>query len=116
MRATKNGKMICVNTHNFEELESGVLSIVNVENRLFHAVRAVNQVENFCKKVGATLIVFPIISSEHLNLALTGNTCYVHYPYQVAFIDVGSDNVHPGPLQHRRWADWLTALHNRKDS
>jgi hypothetical protein len=111
-RATecKNNKVKHINTHSFEASESGSLAIVSAENRLYKALIAVNQVENFCCKIGAKLILFPLISSESLRLHLSSNLCYYENAYQPNFIDLGSDQLHPGPQQHKAWANKLKTI------
>lgn len=99
-----------INTYDFDASETGSLAVVNEENRLYKALIAVNQVENFCSKIGAKLILFPLISSESLRLHLSGNQCYYENSYQINYIDIGSDGVHPGPEQHKVWAKRLEKI------
>lgn len=103
----KDGKPYHINTYNFEASETGSLSMVSEENRLYKALTAVNQVENFCNKIGAQLIAFPIISTESLRLHLSKNKSYREYNYQLGFCDYGSDGTHPGALQHQKYCNFL---------
>ena len=77
------------------------------ETRLYKAVVVFTQVENFCQKIGAHLIAIPIICSEALQLLLHDHTGYYQLPYQVQYLDRGSDNLHPGPLQHQWYAEQI---------
>jgi hypothetical protein len=65
----------------------------------------VHQVVNFCKKISAQLILLPIICSEQLQLRIHGLHEYHQLPYRTQFLDLGTDNMHPGPAQHQEWAD-----------
>lgn len=94
-------------THINPHSDSSKISMLTEETRLYKSLLAVNQVTNFCCKINAKLILFPIISSESLRLHLCNNPCYVENLYQVGFIDIGTDGVHPGPVQHKIWADYL---------
>lgn len=94
-----------INPYDFEASEQGSLAIISEENRLYKALIAINQVENFCNKIGVQLILFPLLASESLRLHLSDKRCYIENPYQIGFIDYGSDGMHPGPQQHQCWAD-----------
>lgn len=108
-RATewKDNKVQNINPYSFDTSETGSLSIVSEENRLYKALIAVNQVENFCCKIGAKLILFPLLSTETLRLHLSSNPCYIENHYQTSFVDIGTDGIHPGPRQHQMWSDYL---------
>ena len=76
------------------------------ETRLYKSITSVQQVINFCKKISCQLIIFPAICSPNLRLLLTDCENYYHTPYQLGWIDSGTDGIHPGPLQHQYWADF----------
>jgi len=103
----KDGRIKNILTHSFEASETGSLAIVSEENRLYKALLAINQVENFCDKIGVELIAFPIISTESLRLHLSKNKHYFENDYQLGFNDYGSDGMHPGALQHQKWYNFL---------
>ena len=96
-----------INTYDFDASELGNLAVVSEENRLFRSFLAVKQVENFCAKSGAKLIMFPVHASEALKLSLSNSAYYFPTDYAVNFIDVGTDKIHPGPEQHKSWSDFL---------
>jgi hypothetical protein len=75
------------------------------ETSLYRAVTSVHQVVNFCKKISARLILLPVICSERLQLLIHNLDEYYQLPYQLEFLDLGADKVHPGPIQHQAWAD-----------
>lgn len=82
------------------------LEIRTSEIRLYKAITSVHQVINFCNKIKANLILFPLISSEHLNYSLINQSSYYETGQLTRFFDLGSDNLHPGKIQHQRWADF----------
>jgi hypothetical protein len=84
------------------------------ETSLYRAVTSVHQVINFCRKISARLILLPIICSEHLQLLIHNLDEYYQLPYQTKPLDLGTDGAHPGPIQHRVWAD-LVYEHLLKD-
>jgi hypothetical protein len=84
------------------------------ETSLYRAITSVYQVVNFCKKISAQLILVPIICSENLQLLMHDLDEYCQTPYQTKFLDLGTDNTHPGPVQHQAWAE-LVCKHLLKD-
>jgi hypothetical protein len=77
------------------------------ETSLYRAVTSVHQVVNFCRKISAQLILLPIICSEQLQMLICNLDEYHQLPYQTKFLDLGTDKVHPGPIQHKIWADTI---------
>jgi hypothetical protein len=84
------------------------------ETQIYKSTISVNQVANFCTKIGANLIMIPIICSENFCLLLSGLPNFYQLPYQTKFVDVGSDGLHPGPMQHQKYADFLLNVVNNK--
>jgi hypothetical protein len=80
------------------------------ETSLYRAVTGVHQVVNFCKKISARLLLLPIICSEHLQLQIHRLNEYHQLLYRTQFLDLGTDNLHPGPVQHQEWADICVKL------
>lgn len=80
------------------------------ETSLYRAVTSVHQVVNFCKGISAQLVLVPIICSEHLQLLIHNLDEYYQLPYQTKFLDIGTDGMHPGPIQHQAWADIICKL------
>lgn len=93
-----NLKTVGAGKHNIETF---------TETRLYKAVTSVHQVSSFCSKIGARLILLPIICSENFCLMLSGLPDFYQPPYQTRPTDYGNDNLHPGPLQHKIYADFL---------
>jgi hypothetical protein len=75
------------------------------ETSLYRAVTSVHQVVNFCRKISVQLILLPIICSEQLRMLICNLDEYCQTPYQTKNLDFGTDNQHPGPIQHRAYAD-----------
>lgn len=75
------------------------------ETSLYRAVTGIHQVVNFCRKISARLIILPFICSEQLQLRIHKLHEYHQLPYCTQFLDLGTDNLHPGPAQHQEWAD-----------
>lgn len=86
------------------------------ETRVYKSVTSVHQVSNFCSKIGAKLILLPIICSENFCLLLWDLDNFYPFPYQTKWVDYGDDDVHPGPEQHKIYADFcLDIIRNKFD-
>ena len=96
-----------INLYTFDYKRTNKADDIVDETRLFKAVILFSQVENFCKKIGARLIAIPIICSESLQLLLHDHECYYQIPYRPCLLDLGSDNLHPGPKHHQWYADQI---------
>ena len=77
------------------------------ESSIYLSITSIHQVRNFCKQIGAKLILLPILCSESFQLGLVDLPEYVQLPYYPSYIDLGTDNLHPGPQQHQLWADFI---------
>jgi hypothetical protein len=73
--------------------------------RLYKAVISVHQVINYCNKIGAKLIIMPLICSEELRMHFNNIDVFHQLPYSISMLDIGTDGIHPGRMQHREWAD-----------
>jgi hypothetical protein len=75
------------------------------------AIQRVHEVVNFCNKINAKLLILGIYPSDSLTSHL--NNIKQFFPYTYPFyqsIDLGSDNKHPGPVQHQAYADFCQSL------
>jgi hypothetical protein len=93
--------------------------ILHSENLFYSNVNAVEQVINFCSKIGAKLIMFCALDLLHPSFLryLRTKPNYAHYPIEIEFLDDSkilpkyldhsSDNKHAGIQQHRHFADFL---------
>jgi len=84
-------------------------------NCFYQALNHVHQVVNYCKKLQANLLLVGILESPTLALNLATLSSYTHYHNPATyttynrtknFIDLGSDQSHPGPQQHQHYADF----------
>jgi len=83
------------------------------ETRYYKAITSVFQVINFCRKINCQLILLPLICTEKLQMDLIHQHCYYQLPYQINFLDLGNDNLHPGPKQHEFYADFCLNILNQ---
>jgi hypothetical protein len=90
------------------------------ENNLHNQLCSILQVENFCKKVGATLKCYNMFPKNNATTRFLSNKYYNisrHYLPEFEtllekFEDVGTDNLHPGPLTHQKYAkEIIKSLH-----
>lgn len=71
------------------------------------AIQKVHSVVNFCNKINAKLLIFNINPSASLSLHLQNIKEFFPYVYPSStYIDVGSDQAHPGINQHQAYADF----------
>lgn len=84
------------------------------ETRYYKAITSVHQVINHCDKIGCDLILLPLICSERLCMGLSDQKSFYHLPYQLKPLDYGLDNLHPGPRQHKFYADFCLNIIKRK--
>jgi hypothetical protein len=105
-------KAISINPRTVDYRNTNKADDIADETRLYKAVVLTDQVTNFCQKVGAQLVMVPIICSEHLQLLLHKNPCYYQLSYHPSFIDLGNDNLHPGPNQHQLYAEQIKKILN----
>lgn len=84
------------------------------DHMLYLACTAVEQVIKHASTVGYKLVLtqFPLNSADYdlyMLHYLTQHSFFVHNYNSISntFIDLGSDNIHPGPLQHQYYANLL---------
>jgi hypothetical protein len=96
-----------LNAHKFDHYRTNQADDVCDETRTYKAMISIHQVINFCNKIGARLIMVPILCTENLQLMLHCEPSYYQLPYKTKPIDFGSDGSHPGPDHHRWYADQI---------
>jgi hypothetical protein len=104
-------------TYNSNPSVEKILPIHNLltENTFYQHVLSIERVINFCNKVGAKLLLVGILTNLNPNmlrfLKTKKNFCQIPYALNannlLQFTDLGSDNSHPGPLQHQLYADTI---------
>jgi hypothetical protein len=106
----------------------GLLKRIVHDDVLFEAIKSVSQVVNFCKKTNVNLYIFSI---ENITIpaieekfqpfikgldecVLLSDTHYIPPKERLkllmpvtSFLDLASDNAHPGPNQHKKWSEEL---------
>lgn len=71
------------------------------------ALKQIYQVIAHCKKIGVELYLINLIDNDWLPKVLCQKTNFIDLHVKEMpkmFIDLGSDNLHPGPLQHQSYA------------
>jgi hypothetical protein len=102
-----------------EKLRYWVLDYFESNTQLLVSIRAIMQVINFCKKIGVKLYIanlleqtwLPVIFRDYKNfIDLTDDLVTAE---KLLFLDLGSDNDHPGPKQHQHYAERIFNLIER---
>ena len=84
-----------------------------------------NKLQNICKKIGVKLMLWSFDDAPGVLLPyLVKEDNYYHFTNRrytsstKSMLDYGTDNMHPGPLQHQAYADFvlekLTLVDDRK--
>jgi hypothetical protein len=81
----------------------------------YHNVLAVRRAYHFCQKVGAKLVILALVPDFnnlylHYNVPVFRHLMPVHH---LEYIDLGRDNIHPGPKQHKIFAKEFLAFYNQ---
>lgn len=90
------------------------------ETTFYSHLYAIKQVINYCNKHQVKLLLLGLLTSSNILRFLKSQNNYFHFPHKLKFIngldyidyvDVGTDNQHPGPNQHNLYKDFvLTSL------
>jgi hypothetical protein len=90
------------------------------ETTFYSHLYAIKQVINYCKKHQVKLLLLGLLTSSNILRFLKSQNNYFHFPHKLKFIDgldyidyvdVGTDNQHPGPRQHKLYKNFvLTSL------
>lgn len=105
----KDNKINIFTVHNpIENFTEKALSQLLIDEDFLSYIQLsnINQVVNFCEKVGANLLLVGLLTSPSDFLYLRKIKNYYHYHYKNnKYIDFGSDGGHPGPIQHQQFAN-----------
>lgn len=115
---TNAGDQQHINSRFFETHKQSMslnYNMIEDKSLIYKSINYIHQVNNFTKKLGATLvcgIILPPVT-ESFGELLTGlrDIKKVFFdrdflaPTDLKFLDLGSDNLHPGPLQHQEYAN-----------
>jgi hypothetical protein len=115
----EHGKMNSVNIGSYTRdpgLEKSLPAKTLFNQTTFYShLYAIEQVINYCKKQQATLLLLGLLVSDNMLRYLKAKDNYFHYDYDlefkdhtkyIKFIDLGTDNQHPGAQQHQLYADY----------
>lgn len=92
------------------------LDYFDSQTKFVVAIKNILQVKNFCEKIGAQLILANLLDSTYFNSVFSKLPNYIDfctkrtYNESLLFLDLGSDNDHPGPKQHRYYAEQILKL------
>lgn len=105
------GKLYHANFSSYEfDVKFPKKYISDRENALYLSLTAIERVKNFCYKCGCNLFLIDIIGSE-LWKYLNKEKNYIKIGGNM-FIDLASDNMHPGPKTHEYIAERIYQLIN----
>ena len=81
------------------------IELLDSTTLMYHNILAVRRAYNFCKKIGARLVILGLIPDYdniylHYNVPTFRQLIFV----QDQYIDLGTDNIHPGPQTHQMFA------------
>lgn len=102
---------VMVSCYDYYREYQNIVSIDNLfsQQTFYNHMYSIQQVNNYCEKIGAKLLLVGLLSNHSLLPFLYSKKNYVQIPYQIQyqdnmllekFIDVGSDLRHPGIKQH----------------
>jgi hypothetical protein len=77
-------------------------------NLEYQNLTSIDQVVNFCSKIGARLLLFGLLTDPTDFLYLQHYPNFYQYPNE--YVDLGIDNEHPGPKQHELYAEIVCKL------
>jgi hypothetical protein len=100
---------------NYQKLDKNLqywnLDYFESETQVLQAIRSILQVKNFCQKINAKLYLANILDISWLGSAFCNSEKFIDLTLDlqiidnnVHFIDLGTDGLHPGPLQHEQYA------------
>jgi len=103
--------------HKYPELKQLVpIETLLTENTLYQNIYSIEQVINFCSKCQARLVMIGLLSSYNILRYLSTKSNFFNFPYSFtfsnssmihSFVDVGTDNRHPGTLQHSLYKNFV---------
>jgi hypothetical protein len=98
----------------FTNLSSNVIDrLITDDNCFYQSIIKIHQLVNFCRKLNVKLLIVGILSSNRLAFHLNNIPEFINYKNfkSTPWVDLGTDNQHPGPQQHQLFTDFCqTAL------
>lgn len=92
------------------------LDYFDSQTKFVSTLKSILQVKNYCEKIGANLYLANLLDSSWLNSIFNKLSTYIDfcskntYNESLVFLDLGSDNNHPGPKQHQYYAEQILNL------
>lgn len=93
------------------------LDYFDSQTQTLQIIHNILHVINFCEKIGARLYLANMLDTSWVGVAFHNLKNFIDLTHDlqivesnVKFIDVGSDNLHPGPLQHYQYFEKLYNL------
>ena len=83
--------------------------LITDSNCVYQSVIRIHQLVNFCRKLDIKLLILGLLASPTLALHLKDIPEFINYrnfKLPNSTVDLGTDNAHPGPLQHQLYADF----------
>jgi lysophospholipase L1-like esterase len=97
-----------------KENQYWTLDYFESETQVLSTLRAILQVVNFCQKIKAKLYLANILDIAWLGVVFNDFDNFIDLTQRlkingntINFIDLGTDNMHPGPKQHQQYAEAL---------
>jgi len=111
---------VTVNSHHLFSFLTTAFPRSNLleQDLMYRHLYSIEHVINFCKTAQAQLILFGLLVSPNLLRYLKTKKNYANFPYQfryhqdinnltTQYQDFGRDGMHPGPLQHQQYKNFL---------
>jgi hypothetical protein len=104
--------LLHINASNFSEIAKDIMDINELDNSnsKYQTLTSIYQVVNYCNTIGAKLLMIGIHLGYEFAHYLKNLNCYIHLNnlhgcnHYDLYLDLGSDQLHPGPLTHQ----WYT--------
>ena len=94
----------------FTNLSTKIIDRLITDNNCFYqSIIRIHQLVNFCNKLNVKLLIVGLLESASMSLHLHDLQNFINYKNfksPLSPVDLGTDNMHPGPLQHRLYADF----------
>ena len=113
-----DSKVMHLNSRQYEKypdlIKKFPIDLLDNETLLYHNVLAVRRAANFCQKIGAKLVAL-VLLPDFENLYLHYNVPVLQYlrPTHHKFVDLGTDDIHPGPKQHKIFAQEFLKFYSK---
>lgn len=94
----------------FTNLTTDIINrLITDDNCFYQSIIKIEQLINFCRKLNIKLLILGLLSSDELGLHFNNTAEFINYKnlkFSDNYIDLGTDNQHPGIKQHQLFADY----------